>query len=108
MYRYRVRIEPLLSHSTQAPEDHNECVFEIDNHDDILAIVEAVRAKRIVDQGSSAALAVGLKLFSEVVLQHRKEAPFAEIWPDLQKFIKNLKAMPSAERIETEANIIES
>ncbi len=49
------------------------------NHDDILEIVERIRARDDLNFGpeQSAAFAVGLKLFSEVMIENRKHPVFA-------------------------------
>lgn len=101
MYRYKITIETLPHEPTEKPDDHQECVFEAKNHDDVLAIIAAVRTKEIADEDSSAALALGLKLLSEVVLARRTETLFADIWPPLQEFTRRLKAVRPAERIKT-------
>ena len=48
--------------------------FDVTNHDDILDIVERIRARDDLNFGpeQSAAFAVGLKLFSEVMIENRK------------------------------------
>jgi hypothetical protein len=97
MYRYRVTVEALHGKTSERPDEHQIAKFEAQNHDDLFAIVDAVRAKQIVDEDTSAALAIGLKLFSEVALEHRHKALFAEIWPALQHFIRDLKAIPPVE-----------
>ena len=42
----------------------------------LLEIVEAVRSKGLLDADKSAALAVGLKLFSEIVMEKRSDPLF--------------------------------
>ena len=45
-----------------------------------------------LDADSSAALAVGLKLLGQVVLEHKTEPPFAALLSPLREFITALKA----------------
>lgn len=88
-YRFRVRVEAV--DRAAAPVS-----FEIDHHDDILAIVERVRAGTAFSPDDAGALAIGLKLFSEVALVHRQDPLFADIQAVLCVFIGNLKSRVAA------------
>lgn len=68
--------------------------FEADNHDDLFKIIEAIRAKELLDADKSAALAIGLKLFSEVVLEKRRDPLFAPLSEPIRNFIQQLKGLP--------------
>lgn len=93
MYRYRITVES-LSPNTVA----DQLSFEADNHDDIFAIVERMRGNLDLDDDTTASFAVGLKLFSEVVLKHRNRAPFDAIRPAMKEFMPVLKAHLQAAR----------
>ena len=67
--------------------------FEVSIHDNMFHIVEAVRSKRLVDHDKSAALAIGLKLLSEVALEKRQDPLFAPPHNSLRRFIPQLKAI---------------
>jgi hypothetical protein len=67
-------------------------VFEVETHDDLLETVERVRNANIVSEGEAPALAIGLKLLGEVIIRHRDEPQFAELWNVVPAFIKRLKA----------------
>jgi Domain of Unknown Function with PDB structure (DUF3861) len=97
MYRYRVTVEALRGEVTKDSDERTLIAFEARNHDSLFTIVDAVRAKKLFEQDTSAALAIGLKLLAEVVLENRREAPFSEIWQPLQEFIRALKSIPKAE-----------
>lgn len=90
MYGYRVTLEGTTDQQGNPVADR-KIVFEAKNHDDLLGIVERIRARGDFDADTAAALAVGLKLFGEVVLQHRDRELFAEIRPALAEFVKKLK-----------------
>ncbi len=91
-HRYRVTVEPLDPESQAEP-----LVFETANHDELFSIVERVRAKAIVPDDEAASFAIGLKLFTETMLHHRKHPLFAELAPHIGTFMKTLKAIPAAE-----------
>jgi hypothetical protein len=92
-YRYKVTVEALTDAKGQ-PVEGRSLTFEAANHDDILAIVERMRARLPFDEDTSASLGVGLKLFSEVTLVHRSDPMFARIRPALSEFIGTLKKRP--------------
>ena len=89
-YRYRVTLEKIAGQKGE-PVRGEQLSFETPNHDDLFPIVERMRSRGDLDADTAAALAVGLKLFSEVVLQNRQREPFAEVRPALSSFIQSLK-----------------
>lgn len=67
--------------------------FDFSNHDDVLHIVQLMQAKPLfTDAAEAAQFAVGLKLFSEVMLKHRADPLFAELAQAFGPFMKKLKA----------------
>jgi uncharacterized protein DUF3861 len=89
-YRYKITVEALTGAKGEPVEAKALC-FEAANHDDILAIVEQMRAKLPFDEDTSASLGVGLKLFSEVTLTQRNDPMFMAIRPALSEFVRKLK-----------------
>ncbi|SEI83650.1 protein of unknown function [Sphingomonas sp. OV641] len=89
-HHYRVTVEALDEQNTAGP-----LVFETSNHDELFAIVERVRSKAIVPDDEAASFAIGLKLFTETVLRHRKHPLFAELQPAIGSFMKALKSTPT-------------
>ncbi len=77
---------------TSASGAHVPLSFEARSHDDILAIVERVRAGTAFTSDDEIALALGIKLFTSVMLIHRKDPLFADIQPAMRAFIGNLKS----------------
>lgn len=67
--------------------------FHARNHDDLPTIVERIKAKALFDADESTALAIGLKLFREVMLHHRGSEVFAELDPHMGEFMKKLKKL---------------
>lgn len=67
--------------------------LEFDNHDDIFNIFEVVKSKKIFDDENTATeFALGLKLFTEVMLKNKQNPLFEELRPAIMEFMKKLKA----------------
>jgi len=90
-HRYRIRVEPLPRPDGVA-QTQDALSFEVANHDDLLAIVDRVNAATAFERNDATALAIGLKLFTGVMLQHRHDLLFADVQPAMRAFIGNLKA----------------
>ncbi|CNL23384.1 Domain of Uncharacterised Function with PDB structure [Yersinia frederiksenii] len=91
-YRYRITIEPLTDNKGH-PIDKASVTFEAENHDDILGIIERLQAREDIDFGKekTAAFALGLKLFSETMMENRKHPLFAPLRTAFMDFMTNLK-----------------
>jgi hypothetical protein len=91
-HRYRITVEHLAAPRPEAPL-HLPLSFETGNHDEILAIVERARAKGAFDPDTAASLALGLKLFSEVLLKNKDHPVFDGLHEPLRAFIGRFKAL---------------
>jgi hypothetical protein len=89
-HRFRIKVERMDDATA------NPLVFEVTHHDDIFAIVERVRAGTAFAANDATALAVGLKLFTGVMLNQRNDPLFASVQPALRMFIGNLKSRIAA------------
>lgn len=89
-HRYRVTVEHLATPNGEG-ETHAPLSFETLNHDDILAIADRSVAGGLYARDESLALAIGLKLFTEVMLGHREDPLFAELQPAMRAFIGRFK-----------------
>lgn len=89
-YRYRITIESLGSSPNYGQEDES-LQFCADNHDNLFEVVKAIHSKRLFDTDKSASLAIGLKLFSEVILEKRNDPLFAPLVLPIRSFIQQLK-----------------
>ena len=67
-------------------------IFTVTNHDDLLEIASKTRALQAVPDEESSEFAIGLKLFSEVLIRHRKSPLFESLWPHFGDFMKRLKS----------------
>ncbi len=96
-HRYRVTIEHVGTPRDGLPIQP-ALRFETVNHDEIIAIVERIRASGQYAEDEAASLGIGLKLFSEVMLQRRDDPLFAALQPALRAFIGGLKERNSTAR----------
>ncbi|NTB87539.1 DUF3861 domain-containing protein [Agrobacterium tumefaciens] len=90
-HRYLITVEPL---SGADKTSRTAIRFEVENHDSIVDILSRSRAIEPVPPSEVPEFVVGLKLLTEVVLRHRGEPLFEELFPALKAFMKKLKALP--------------
>ncbi|AMP01129.1 hypothetical protein CAter282_3329 [Collimonas arenae] len=97
-HRYRVTLEHLAT-PKEGAAIHAAIDFETGNHDDLFVIIDKVRSRGQFDADTAASLALGLKLFTEVMLKNRSNPLFADINQPMRDFIQKLKAQqpPAAE-----------
>ncbi|MFJ5427817.1 DUF3861 domain-containing protein [Pectobacterium actinidiae] len=72
-------------------EQQRTLSFEFSIHDDVFALLEKVDGKMDMTPEQTQAFLVGLKLFSEVVMQKRKHPLFKEFAAPFREFMLNLK-----------------
>ena len=94
LHAFRVTLEA-LDEASGAPTGRRVHT-DIVNHDDLFDIIEKISARGVVPADEATEFAIGLKLFTEVLLRHRKDAPFAELQPHIGAFMKRLKSAPAA------------
>ncbi|MCC9137545.1 DUF3861 domain-containing protein [Pontibacter silvestris] len=64
------------------------------DHDEIFSIVDRIREKDpFCDKEQATEFALGLKIFSEVMIKNRNHPLFEELKPAFQSFMKRLKSM---------------
>lgn len=95
-YRYKITVEALTGEKGE-PVEGRTLSFEAANHDDILKIVERMRARLPFDDDTVASLGIGLKLLSEVALMQRNDPMFATIRAPLGEFVRGLKQRSTSE-----------
>ncbi|CAI0698154.1 Domain of Uncharacterised Function with PDB structure [Serratia entomophila] len=95
-HRFKITVEA-LSDRQGNPVEKAPLSFEVENHDDIFDIVERIQAREDLNFGrqQSAAFAVGLKLFSEVMIENRKHPVFAPLREAFKAFMVGLKKGPT-------------
>ena len=91
-HAYRITLEQ-ASHKNDETPTHPPLQFEFENHDDIFSIIERMKQKNIFNNDNqSTEFALGLKLFSEVILKNKHHPLFEEIYPAIGSFMKKLKS----------------
>ncbi len=66
--------------------------IEFDNHDDLFAVIAAVKSKKLFENEQMASeFSLGLKLFTEVILKNKENPLFADFRPAMMEFMKKLK-----------------
>lgn len=90
-HTYRILVEHLADKDGKPVADRS-LSFITTNHDEITGIVERIRNARQFEDDDAAAFAVGLKLFSEIMLKNREHPLFTEFRPHFLAFMKKLKA----------------
>ena len=86
-FRYKITVEPI----GKGAESEGPISLEIENHDNIIAIVKHLQARTDIQDGSEESLAVGLKLFSNVLLTHKDNPLFEPLVPHFKAFMQRLK-----------------
>jgi hypothetical protein len=89
---YRLTLEHVAG---AKPDDlvHDPITIEFDNHDDIFAIIERLRQRdpfQSKDQATQ--FAIGLKLFSEIMLKNKQHPLFEDFAGAFGAFMKKLKS----------------
>ena len=91
-HSYRITVEHLRDAKGEPSRYEAPLQFDVGNHDDIFEIVERVRRREDFNENTNTALAVGLKLFSEVMLENRGNPLFEDLMPHFSAFMKKLKS----------------
>jgi hypothetical protein len=80
---------------TYSPADeplHRGIELDFDNHDNLFDIIDKLQERNLFkDAGQSAEFAIGLKMFSEVMLRNKDNSLFEELMPAFRDFMKKLK-----------------
>lgn len=89
-YHYKITVESIDPlENGQSPEQ--PLSFAVSNHDDVLAVNRRLYKKLPFDAVTTASFTLGLKLLTEVMLEHRNDPLFAELKPAIVSFMKELK-----------------
>jgi hypothetical protein len=100
--KYKLKIE-LLATAKVDETNYPPIELEFDNHDNIFTIIERMKNRNIFKtQDQATEFAIGLKMFSEVMLKNRESELFSEFRPAFSEFMKKLKSTPT--QIEDEKN----
>lgn len=91
--RYRLQLEYLENAKGDiTPEE--PLTLDFNNHDNIFGIIARLQEKNPFDDENQAAeFAIGLKMFSEVMLKNKDNSLFDELMPAFLIFMKKLKSL---------------
>lgn len=87
---YRFTVEHLEDPKGNSVESA-PLVFKTKNHDDVFAIVEKMKNKGLFDEEDATSFAIGIKLFSEVMLKNKDHQLFSEFKPHFAEFMRTMK-----------------
>ncbi|MXN90123.1 DUF3861 family protein [Flavobacterium sp. Sd200] len=88
---YKVTLEH--TYNPKDEELQQPVVIEFDNHDNIFNIIKVLQEKdHFGDVNQSAEFAIGLKMFSEVMLRNKEHGLFEDFLPAFKEFMKRLKS----------------
>lgn len=75
-------------------EPPKQLALDFTNHDELFGIIERVQAiDPFGDSSQATEFAIGLKLFSEIMVKNRTNPLFKELMPVFGSFMKRLKSM---------------
>lgn len=84
----------LKEYANGQTEPAKELGIEFNNHDEIFGIIDRIKDKNLFNSPEEATqFAIGLKLFSEIKLKHRKNPLFDELNEVFPVFMKKLKSL---------------
>jgi hypothetical protein len=90
-HTYEISVTP-VTHAQGEAVKAAPLVFSARNHDDLFAIVERIKSRGLLNNDDSAAFAVGLKLFSEIILENRDQPFFKELSAPMGEMMKMIKS----------------
>ncbi|RWX01655.1 DUF3861 domain-containing protein [Flavobacterium cerinum] len=88
---YKITLEH--KHSPKDEMLHEPVQVEFNNHDNIFSIIEKLQERSLFnDKNQEIEFAIGLKMFSEVMLRNKENPLFEEFLPAFKDFMKKLKS----------------
>lgn len=68
--------------------------LDFENHDEVFGIIDKIKLlDPFSSEQQSIEFAIGLKMFSEIMIKNRKHPLFEELYPAFGNFMKQLKSM---------------
>lgn len=90
--KYKLNLELLATTKVEGTV-YSPIELEFDNHDNIFTIIERMKQRNLFQtENQSIEFAIGLKMFSEVMLKNRDNPLFSDFSPAFREFMKKLKA----------------
>lgn len=76
------------------PSAQKTLELDFENHDELFGIIDRVKLlDPFTSEQQSIEFAIGLKMFSEIMIKNRKHPLFEELYPTFGIFMKRLKNM---------------
>ena len=85
---YRITIEEV---SVKEDRELQTMQFEIEDRENMFAIVEKIKQDSGLDEQSAARLGVSIRLLGPIMMQDRKHPLFVDFMPHFRNFMQNLK-----------------
>ncbi|PMO55693.1 DUF3861 domain-containing protein [Vibrio splendidus] len=85
---YRITIEEV---SVKEDRELQTMQFEIEDRENMFAIVEKIKQDSGLDEQSAARLGVSSRLLGPMMMQDRKHPLFVDFMPHFRNFMQNLK-----------------
>ncbi len=90
--KYRITLEQLAA-AKENQALHDSLQLEFDNHNEIFSIIERLQQKDpFQNKNQATEFAIGLKMFSEVMIKNKNNPLFEEFLPAFSSFMKKLKS----------------
>lgn len=89
-HQYKVILEHLADFEGNKVEA-KKIEFSAPNHDNIFEIIEKMQQREGFTEEMAQRFVVGLKLFSEVMLENRKNPLFEQLTPHFREMMKVIK-----------------
>ncbi|WKT00731.1 DUF3861 domain-containing protein [Gallibacterium salpingitidis] len=88
-HQYQITVDYLADHEGNAV--NQQIQFNAPNHDNIFRIIELTQQREGFTPEMAQRFAVGLKLMTEVVMEHRDNPLFKELRPMITEMMKVIK-----------------
>lgn len=91
-YKYHIQLSPVSDKNDNSDNLPVPLDFDFENHDDIFSIISFLEeSQHFKDKQQTTEFAVGLKLFSGVLMQNKDSELFKDFFPAFVSFMKKLK-----------------
>lgn len=90
-HQYYVTVQHLADAQGNPSTYTEKLEFNTGNHDDIFVVLQKLQQAELFDERTTQSFAVGLKLFSEVMLENKNHELFQDFLPQFGQFMKHLK-----------------
>lgn len=90
-HQYHVTVQHLADAQGNPSSYTEKLEFNTSNHDDIFIVLGRLQKAELFDDATTKSFTVGLKLFSEVMIENKNHELFKDFLPQFHTFMKHLK-----------------